>query len=90
MLCLCVCLCLENSESAGITCFPKWFAFKPVKSNISDSLKEIEKIGASFSAASGEAAMYFVNRAIVLGEDGDDCKKVELCVSFVFNSQPFF
>eukprot|EP00486_Rosalina_sp_Unknown_P016643 CAMPEP_0201597326 /NCGR_PEP_ID=MMETSP0190_2-20130828/193872_1 /ASSEMBLY_ACC=CAM_ASM_000263 /TAXON_ID=37353 /ORGANISM="Rosalina sp." /LENGTH=330 /DNA_ID=CAMNT_0048058285 /DNA_START=738 /DNA_END=1730 /DNA_ORIENTATION=- len=49
----------------GMTCFPPWLAMKPVKSNIADSIKQVQKMGTSFSAAHGESAVYFMNRTLL-------------------------
>ena len=51
--------------NVGMTCFPPWLAMKPVKSNIADSIKQVQKMGTSFSAAHGEAAVYFMNRTLL-------------------------
>ncbi len=49
----------------GMTCFPPWLAMKPVKSNIADSIAQVQRMGTSFSAAHGEAAVYYMNRTFL-------------------------
>eukprot|EP00484_Ammonia_sp_Unknown_P017583 CAMPEP_0197039630 /NCGR_PEP_ID=MMETSP1384-20130603/16411_1 /TAXON_ID=29189 /ORGANISM="Ammonia sp." /LENGTH=635 /DNA_ID=CAMNT_0042470259 /DNA_START=84 /DNA_END=1991 /DNA_ORIENTATION=- len=53
------------SLNVGMTCFPPWLAMKPVKSNLADSIKDVQKMGSAFSAAHGEAAVYFLNRTLL-------------------------
>lgn len=55
----------EITFDVGMTCFPPWLAMKPVKSNITDSIKQVQKMGTSFSAAHGESAVYFMNRTLL-------------------------
>merc|ERR1719461_2515057 len=55
----------NNGFNVGMTCFPPWLAMKPVKSNIADSIKQCKKMGTSFSAAHGEAAVYYMNRTFL-------------------------
>merc|ERR1712228_282501 len=56
---------VNDGFDVGMTCFPPWLAMKPVKSNIADSIKQVQKMGTSFSAANGEAAVYYMNRTYV-------------------------
>jgi len=56
----------------GMTCFPPWLAMKPVKSNIADSIRQVQKMGTSFSAAHGESAVYFMNRTLLRAACGDE------------------
>merc|ERR1719229_1309997 len=61
-----------SSLEVGMTCFPPWLAMKPVKSNIADSIKQVQKMGTSFSAAHGEGAVYFMNRTLFRASTGNE------------------
>eukprot|EP00485_Elphidium_margaritaceum_P003951 CAMPEP_0202686322 /NCGR_PEP_ID=MMETSP1385-20130828/2140_1 /ASSEMBLY_ACC=CAM_ASM_000861 /TAXON_ID=933848 /ORGANISM="Elphidium margaritaceum" /LENGTH=627 /DNA_ID=CAMNT_0049340881 /DNA_START=40 /DNA_END=1923 /DNA_ORIENTATION=+ len=56
----------------GMTCFPPWLAMKPVKSNIADSIKQVQSMGTSFSAAHGEAAVHYMNRTLLRAAADND------------------
>eukprot|EP01084_Bolivina_argentea_P009428 17598_1 len=62
----------DNGFNVGMTCFPPWLAMRPVKSNLVDSVKQVQKMGTSFSATSGEAAVYFMNRTYFRAAAGNE------------------
>jgi len=69
--------CTDNTFEVGMTTFPPWLAMKPVKSNIADSIKQVQKMGTSFSAAHGEGAVYFMNRTLFRAATGNEQCTVE-------------
>ena len=68
---------IDPAFNVGMTCFPPWLAMKPVKSNITDSIKQVQKMGTSFSAAHGEGAVYFMNRTLFRAATGNEECTVE-------------
>lgn len=68
-----------KNMSVGMTSVPAWLAMKPVKTNVNDSAKLVQKLGKfnDSSAATGEASMYYLNREILRTKYKESCKEAK-------------